>query len=95
MRRFPVLSRFLIALGFLATQALAVAHASSHELKAEGTASCEICMLAHAAGGTPAVVDVSAILVPHGAAPALPATGAAPQRRAARPHSRGPPAVLA
>jgi hypothetical protein len=95
MRRFPVISRFLLALAFLATQALAIAHASSHELKAERTATCEVCILAHAAGGTPAVIDASAIVVPRGEAPVLPATPLVPQRRATLPPSRGPPALPA
>jgi len=95
MRRQPVLSRLLLALAFLATQALAIAHASSHELKAESTVSCEVCMLAHAAGGTPAVIDASAIAVPRGEAPALPAPRQAPPRRVTRPPSRGPPALPA
>ncbi len=95
MLRFPVLSRFLIALGFLATQAMAIAHATSHELKAESTTTCEVCALAHAAGGTPAVFDVSGILVPRGSAALLPVVSAVPQRHAARPPSRGPPALPA
>ncbi|HZR37183.1 MAG TPA: DUF2946 family protein [Nevskia sp.] len=95
MRRFPVLSRLLLALGFLAVQAMAVAHASSHELKAESSAACEVCMLAHAAGGTPAVIDTAGIPVPRGEAPAAPAPRSVAQRRAALPPSRGPPALPA
>ena len=95
MRRFPLLCRLLIALGFLATQAMALAHATSHELKAEGSATCEICMLAHAAGGTPAVIDTSAMLVPRHSAPLLPQPRAVPRRPASLPPSRGPPVLPA
>jgi hypothetical protein len=95
MRRFPVFSRLLLALAFLATQALAIAHASSHELKAESTTACEVCMLAHAAGGTPAVIDASGIVVPRAVAPAQPAPRGVAQRIASRPFSRGPPTLPA
>ena len=92
--RFPLLSRFLIALGFLAVQTVAVVHATSHELKAETNASCEVCALAHAAGGTPLVVDASSIVVPRGIEPALPVVTYMPLRAVARPNSRGPPVIL-
>lgn len=95
MRRFPVLSRLLIALGFFAAQAMAVVHATSHELKPDSGVACEVCALAHAAGAAPAAVDVSAILVPRGTGPILPAVAAIPARPLARPHSRGPPLILA
>lgn len=95
MRRFPLLCRLLIALGFLATQAMALAHATSHELKAESNAPCEICMLAHAAGGTPAVFDSAAIVVPRGLAPPQREPRAVPARPLHRPPSRGPPALPA
>jgi hypothetical protein len=93
MRRFPILSRWLIALGFLAVQALAVACATDHELKADKAQTCEICMLAHAAGGTPAVIDTAALVVPRGSAPLLPAVSTIARRHAARPFSRGPPSA--
>lgn len=92
--RFPVISRFLIALGFLVIQTAAVVHATSHELKQETNSSCEVCALAHAAGGTPLVVDASGIVVPRGIGPALPLVAAAPLRTIARPNSRGPPFIL-
>jgi hypothetical protein len=95
MRRFPVLSRCLVALGFLAAQAMAVVHASSHELKPDSGVACEVCALAHAAGAAPAMVDAAAILVPRGSGPILPAVSATPARPLARPHSRGPPALPA
>ncbi|MDE0855891.1 MAG: hypothetical protein OSA97_15870 [Nevskia sp.] len=92
--RFPVLTRFLIALGFLVVQTAAVVHATGHELKPETNASCEVCALAHAAGGTPLLPDASAIVVPRGIEPTLPAVTAVPLHTVARPHSRGPPVVL-
>ncbi len=92
--RFPVLSRFLIALGFLAVQTVAVVHATDHELKPETSASCEVCNLAHAAGGTPSVVDASAIVVPRGISPALPAVSLTLVRHTAPANSRGPPVNL-
>jgi len=95
MRRFPVISRLLLAFGFLAVQAMAVVHATSHELKPDNSAACEICSLAHAAGGTPVVIDTS-ILVPQGvAAPVLPPLAAAPTPLYTLPPSRGPPFILA
>ena len=93
--RFPVLTRFLIALGFLVVQTAAVVHATSHELKPETNAGCEVCALAHAAGGTPLLVDASAIVVPRGIEPALPLVAAAPLVAVARPNNRGPPVILA
>lgn len=92
--RFPVLSRFLIALGFLAVQTAAVVHATGHELKPEANGSCEVCALAHAAGGTPLVVDASSIVVPRGIEPVQPVVRAVPLRTIARPNSRGPPVIL-
>jgi len=95
MRRFPVLSRFLIALGFLAAQAMAVVHATSHELKPDNGAACEVCALAHAAGGTPVMVD-TAVAVPQGtAAPVPPPLAAALTPLYTLPPSRGPPFILA
>jgi hypothetical protein len=93
--RFPVLSRFLFALGLLTVQSLALVHATSHELKPEKAATCEICDLAHLAGGAPAVLDVSKNLVPHGEQPAQPAPAAVVVRSIARPRSRAPPYTLA
>ncbi|MBV8062593.1 MAG: hypothetical protein JOY51_03310 [Nevskia sp.] len=95
MRRFPVFSRFLVALGFLAVQAMAVVHATSHELKPEGSAACEVCALAHAAGAAPAALDTSNLLVPQRIEPAPAFVAAVPARLLARPHSRGPPHILA
>lgn len=95
MRRFPVLSRLLLAFGFLAVQAMAVVHASSHELKAESSAACEVCALAHAVGGTPVVVDIVAMVPGHVAAPVLPLLAAAPTPPFTLPPSRGPPVILA
>ncbi len=92
--RFPKLSRFLVALGFLVIQTAAVVHATSHELKPETNASCEVCALAHAGGGAPPVVDASGIFVPRGIEPVLPVVTAAPARPYARPNSRGPPVIL-
>jgi len=92
--RFPVLSRFFIALGFLVIQTAAVVHATSHELKPETNASCEVCALAHAGGGTPLMVDASSIVVPRGIEPTLPLVAAVPLRIIARPNSRGPPVIL-
>jgi hypothetical protein len=92
--RFPNFSRFLIALGFLVIQTAAVVHATSHELKPETNARCEVCALAHAGGGAPPVLDASSIVVPRGIEPALPVVVAAPLRTVTRPHSRGPPVTL-
>jgi hypothetical protein len=92
--RFPVLSRFLVAFGFLVVQTAAVVHATSHELKAESNNSCEVCALAHAAGAAPALIDASAIFIPRSIEPTRPLPAAAPSRTVARPQSRGPPAVL-
>lgn len=94
MRRFPVLARLLIALGFLAAQAMAVVHATSHELKPDSSAACEICSLAHAAGGTPAVMDTTALLLPDSTLPILPRLAAAPAAPFTLPPSRGPPSIL-
>jgi hypothetical protein len=93
--RFPLLSRLLLVLGFVAAQTVALAHATSHELKPETSASCEVCALAHAGGGTPAVLDTAAIEVPRCTLYAAPPFAAAPLRPTARPNSRGPPAILA
>jgi len=82
---------WLAALLFVG-QVLAVAHATQHELAAQGDqVSCEICIVAHAAGGTPATVH----------APELPRLESepvvtyrpAPLPRLAieRPRSRAPP----
>lgn len=95
MRRFPVLSRFLIALGFFAAQAMAVVHATSHELKPDSSAACEICSLAHAAGGTPVVLDTSALALPEAIVPLLSPLAAAPAAPYVLPPSRGPPSILA
>lgn len=89
--RFRSLSRFLIALGFLAVQTAAVVHATGHELKPEANASCEVCALAHVGGGTPLAVDASSIVVPRGIEPSLPIVAAVQLRPVARPNSRGPP----
>lgn len=92
--RFPVLSRFLIALGFLVVQTAAVVHATDHELKPETSASCEVCNLAHAAGGTPLLVDASSLMIPRGIGPALPAASAILLLQTTPPNSRGPPVNL-
>ena len=89
--RFRSLYRFLVALGFLAVQTAAVVHATGHELKPEANASCEVCALAHAGGGTPLALDASSIVVPRGIEPPLPIVAAVQLRPLARPHSRGPP----
>ncbi|HZR34325.1 MAG TPA: hypothetical protein VFA75_03040 [Nevskia sp.] len=95
MRRFPVLSRFLIALGFVAVQAMAVVHATSHELKPDSSAACEICALAHAAGGAPVVVDAATCVPPDVAVPVLSPLAAALDPPFTLPPSRGPPFILA
>ena len=94
MRRFPILSRFLIVLGFVAAQAMAVVHATSHELKPDSGAACEVCALAHAAGGTPVVADTSALLLPQTIELVLPPLAAAPTPHYILPPSRGPPSIL-
>ena len=93
--RFPVLTRFLFALGLLTVQTFALVHATGHELKAEGNATCEVCDLAHLAGGTPAVLDVSKNPLPRSEEPAPPAVAAVVVRSIARPRSRAPPFTLA
>jgi hypothetical protein len=93
--RFPILSRFLIALGFVAAQAVAVVHATSHELKPDSSATCEVCALAHAAGGTPVVLDVAALILPRSIEPVLRPLAAAPTPPFTLPPSRGPPSILA
>jgi hypothetical protein len=95
MRRFPLLSRFLIALGFLAAQAMAVVHATSHELKPDSSAACEICALAHAAGGAPVAVDTSALLLPQALETVQHTLAAAPAPHHTLPPSRGPPSIPA
>lgn len=95
MRRFPLLSRLLLALGFVAAQALAVVHATSHELKPDSGAACEVCALAHAAGGTPVAADAAAVLLPQVLDPVQPPLAAAPAPRYILPPSRGPPLILA
>ena len=94
MRRFPVLSRFLVALGFFAVQAMAVVHATTHELKPEGNAACEVCALAHAAGAAPALIDISTLFVPQRVEPPQAFVAAVPARPVARPPCRGPPHIL-
>jgi hypothetical protein len=89
--RFPVLTRFLFALGLLTVQTLALVHATSHELQAERTTSCEVCDLAHLAGGTPAVLDLSKDVLPRGEQPALPVVAEVTRLSIARPRSRAPP----
>jgi hypothetical protein len=89
--RFPVLSRFLFALGLLMVQTLALVHATGHELKPEKAAVCEICDLAHLTGGTPAVADASKIVAPRSEEPAIAIPAAVPRRTLARPRSRAPP----
>lgn len=92
--RFPVLSRFLFALGLLTVQTMALVHATSHELKPEGTTACEVCDLAHMAGGAPAVLDLAKNLVPRTEEPAPPALAVVTVRSIARPRSRAPPYLL-
>lgn len=93
--RFPILTRFLFALGLFTVQTLALVHATSHELKAEGTSTCEVCDLAHLAGGTPAVLVLSKGPLLRGEEPAMPAVAAVVVRSIARPRSRAPPYILA
>lgn len=94
MRRFPLLCRFLIALGFVAAQAVALVHATSHELKPDNGASCEVCALAHAAGGTPVVADASALVLPQAVERVQPLLAAAAAPCYILPPSRGPPSIL-
>lgn len=94
MRRFPLLSHLLIAFGFLAVQAMAVVHATSHELKAESGASCEVCALAHAAGAAPATIDTAALLLPQIIEQVQPPLAAATPTLCTLPPSRGPPSIL-
>ncbi len=93
--RFPLLSRLLLVLGFVVAQTAALAHATGHELKPETSASCEVCALAHAGGGTPAVLDTVIIVAPRCALYATPLLAAAALRPTARANSRGPPVILA
>jgi hypothetical protein len=95
MRRFPLLSRLLIAFGFLAVQAMAVVHATSHELKAESSAACEVCALAHAAGAAPATLDTAGLQLPQSIERVQPPLAAATSTLCALPPSRGPPSILA
>jgi hypothetical protein len=92
--RFPVLTRILFALGLLTVQTMALVHATGHELRPEHNGTCEVCDLAHMAGGTPAVLDLSKNLVPHGEEPAQPAVAVVVSRSIARPRSRAPPSLL-
>ena len=82
---------WLAALLFVG-QVLAVAHATQHEIAAQGDQiSCEICIVAHGSGGTPATVH----------APELPRVDSLPlvvyhpapiaRRAIERPRSRAPP----
>jgi hypothetical protein len=50
--------RILLCLGLLLGQAAAVVHATQHELAPHGDAACQICAIAHGAGGIPAPVVV-------------------------------------
>ena len=92
--RFAFLSRLLMVLGFVAAQTMALAHATGHELKPDSSPSCEVCALAHAGGGAPAVLDTTVFSVPRCTLNATPLLADATLRPTARPNSRAPPAVL-
>jgi hypothetical protein len=90
-RRIQRTSLWLAALLFVG-QVLAVAHATQHELAAQGDqVSCEICIVAHAGGGTPAPVQAPEL--PRVESQPLIAYRPAPLARRAieRPRSRAPP----
>jgi len=73
-------------------QLLAVAHATQHELAANGDqVSCERCLVAHSTGGTPATVDAPEL--PRPESQVLINYRPAPLARLAieRPRSRAPP----
>jgi len=73
-------------------QLLAVAHATQHELAAKGDQpACEICIVAHSAGGTPATVRAPEL--PRLESQPLITYQPAPLARLAlsRPRSRAPP----
>lgn len=94
MRR-RLLVRLLFCLGLLLGQAAALAHATQHELSPDGAAACQLCAVAHGAGGTPAPVYVAGDAPgPSAALPASPRAAFAQQARS-RPHATGPPLLLA
>ncbi len=93
-RRMQRTSLWLTALLFVG-QVLSVAHATQHELAAQGDqVSCEICIVAHGTGGTPATIH----------APELPRVESQPlitylpaplaRRAIERPRSRAPPSQI-
>lgn len=92
LRRYVQRSGLWLAALLFVGQVLAVAHATQHELAAQGDqVSCEICIVAHAAGGTPATVHAPEL--PRLEAEPLVIYRPAPLARLAiaRPRSRAPP----
>jgi hypothetical protein len=90
-RQMQHTSLWLAALLFVG-QVLAVAHATQHEIAAQGDQiSCEICIVAHGGGGAPATVQAPEL--PRVESQPLIAYLPAPLARRAidRPRSRAPP----
>ncbi len=93
--RFGRLTHALLVAVFVVGQSLALLHATSHELKPERSASCEICAIAHASGAPPASMDLATTWIPRGAEPATLVVPSLPRQAPTRPNSRGPPPFLA
>jgi hypothetical protein len=81
-------------LGFVLGQWFAVVHATRHELSANDSPVCQVCAIAHAAGGVPAVAVLPLKLVPQCAPPAAPRISVPCLRPHRRPPSRAPPQFL-
>jgi hypothetical protein len=84
-----------LALALFVGQILAVAHATQHELAAQGSQpACEICIVAHGAGALPPTPHTSD-LPQGGDQPVIAAPPARIARLAVeRPRSRGPPVLI-
>lgn len=92
-RRYALL--LIALLGFVIGQWFAVIHATQHELSAGHTDSCQICAVAHAAGGTPAVSLVPAATARHSKELPAPVIERAALQPIARPRCRAPPFLFA
>ena len=89
------IQHWLLAVVFLASQMIALVHATHHDLAGHGPESCLLCDVADAVPVPPSAVVVPLLAGPYDTAPAPAMAGLRDRRPFARPNMRGPPFHLA
>jgi hypothetical protein len=89
-------THWLLVLGFLLGQTLALVHATGHEvMSGNASPSCASCAVAHSPGAAPDAITSADVPYLAGTAPALVRDEPFSPPAALYPPSRGPPTLLA